>query len=495
MNDDETAQGILNALTDAWEADGLTTYLKESLVAYASDGAPVVKTALKRLLEDFLGRSVQGIHCLAHRAQLAFRRAFKSLKYVYHFESMINEIYIYFNSHSHKTKAHFRRNFADFKLKEFTYIFEVRWIASEQRAISNVVDNLPMLMKELDDLSTNSDFSEKSRNTAMGILNTLKDRSFQELLFFFSDLINHLSKFSLEAQRKASILTSQVDNVNVLLTSINKAKDIDERFVKQLLKDATCDGIKGCTSVLEFEQSEVVELYGFKLDTKPKSPYRPLSTVRKALIEKLEAEIQSYIPEDGLDMYKILDNKMIPENEGDQVFYGIPEIMSLSQIYNVPTTQRVQEWKKLLKELTSSSDWCKQKHSEVRFFWSHYLKKQDFIISPNIRKIIQGVLVTPIGSADAERGFSVMNHVRTKRRSRLNGDTLDAILRIRINGPKELSKFDAPSYARWWRLANHMLSDSKKQIRKEKSMYSMKDGDDIEDDDTNKIYMDETSMY
>ncbi len=120
LEDDETAKGIFAAIKNQWDVDGITTFMKENLVAYASDGAPVVKTAFKRILEEFLGRNVHGIHCLAHRAQFAYKRALKDVTYVYHLESMVNQIYVMFYSHSHKTKAHFRRNFADFKLREFT---------------------------------------------------------------------------------------------------------------------------------------------------------------------------------------------------------------------------------------------------------------------------------------------------------------------------------------------------------------------------------------
>ena len=61
----------------------------------------------------------------------------------------------------------------------------------------------------------------------------------------------------------------------------------------------------------------------------------------------------------------------------------------------------------------------------------------------NFRKLLSIILVITIGSSGAERGFFIMNNVRYNRRSRLEGFTLDALLRVTINGPNEIEKFNA----------------------------------------------------
>ncbi len=79
-------------------------------------------------------------------------------------------------------------------------------------------------------------------------------------------------------------------------------------------------------------------------------------------------------------------------------------------------------------------------------------------------------MILPVGSADAERGFSIMKHTRYDRRSSLKGSTLDKILRIRINGP-DIGEFDPLRYARIWLQEGHMLTDapeSEKRIVLEK---------------------------
>jgi hypothetical protein len=74
------------------------------------------------------------------------------------------------------------------------------------------------------------------------------------------------------------------------------------------------------------------------------------------------------------------------------------------------------------------------------------------------------VLVLPIGSADAERGFSVMNDIRNNRRL-LSPENLNNLMRLRINGPKELDKFPAAKYAKEW-VKGHLRTDDPAQVRK-----------------------------
>jgi len=49
-------------------------------------------------------------------------------------------------------------------------------------------------------------------------------------------------------------------------------------------------------------------------------------------------------------------------------------------------------------------------------------------------------IVLPLSSVNCERGFSLMNAIKTKFRTRLNDDTLSVLMRIARDGPEELTK-------------------------------------------------------
>ena len=94
------------------------------------------------------------------------------------------------------------------------------------------------------------------------------------------------------------------------------------------------------------------------------------------------------------------------------------------------------------------------------------------------------VLVLPIGSAEAERGFSIMNHIRTKRRASLHGTTIQSLMRIRMNGP-ELPEFNAFKYAKAWIDAGNMRTDDTTWVKKDSKKRKLDDyEDEIETQET-----------
>ena len=97
--------------------------------------------------------------------------------------------------------------------------------------------------------------------------------------------------------------------------------------------------------------------------------------------------------------------------------------------------------------------------SKARDILPHFLKKESIYWSRNMKKLIRILLVLPIGSADAERSFSIMNHIKTSRRGRINSDNLEFTMSIGMNGPKDLKDFDAIKYSKEWVKSGHQRSD------------------------------------
>jgi hypothetical protein len=103
------------------------------------------------------------------------------------------------------------------------------------------------------------------------------------------------------------------------------------------------------------------------------------------------------------------------------------------------------------------------------------------------------VLSLPIGSADAERAFSILNHIRTKRRSSLTGKTINNLMRIRMNGPRKLEKFSALKYAKKWIEADHMRTDDPSQNKKRRIDLPV-DGDEEMDKGENKYMSGQSTL-
>ena len=65
------------------------------------------------------------------------------------------------------------------------------------------------------------------------------------------------------------------------------------------------------------------------------------------------------------------------------------------------------------------------------------------------------LLISQTGSFDVERSFSVLNHIRMSSRHNLNAEHIRQMMLIRINGPKDASKFDGIPYALYWFQIKH----------------------------------------
>ena len=88
----------------------------------------------------------------------------------------------------------------------------------------------------------------------------------------------------------------------------------------------------------------------------------------------------------------------------------------------------------MLGALTNDIDWCKMLRSnDLAVLWQHYLRTDK--IPATMKRLIRHVLSVPVGSADVERAFSILSHIRDQRRSRLTPKHIEGLLRIRINGP------------------------------------------------------------
>ena len=215
------------------------------------------------------------------------------------------------------------------------------------------------------------------------------------------------------------------------------------------------------------------------------------------MVFQLITEIKSYMPQSGVEVYKILKPSEFPENEADQHFYGLEEIKDLARIFNLQGNMLLNEWRAFLPLVTSHKDFCTLKEAKTIYFYKFYLDMKDIhsnvnFIGNELRKLVTKVMTIPLSSADAERGFSTLFHIRSSKRSRLTPEHLESYLRLRLNGPKEISKFQAVTYAQAWKTDNKMLTDSREGIKRAKKVIL----DDDEDIETfHKAYLDGSNIF
>ena len=85
----------------------------------------------------------------------------------------------------------------------------------------------------------------------------------------------------------------------------------------------------------------------------------------------------------------------------------------------------------------------------LKNFWT-FSSKKSLVIAPIVVQLgLNSMNPTAVGSSECERGFSIMNHIRTKRRARLSADTIDALMRIREGIIQKIILFLNYAYNLW----------------------------------------------
>ena len=483
VGSDSTANGLLNALKVELTRDPADTssFFKKNLVGFGADGASVNlghKGGFAKKLEEYFleDRTLYTVWCMPHRLELAIKAALKAVPEMNKFDETITAVTNFYNSRSYKRKAHLRQLALEenLDLYELHYAFRERWVMSDYTSVKALIKSWPLLVKDLEIIQTDIDF-KNDWPIAKGIQNLLTKRYLVLGLHFVMDLLEGLKRFSLMAQQSAGILIGKEDfRVNLINLPLN-IKENNGAHLTFLLKFAICEEIKGCT-IENFMNGQKVLFKEVELI----QDNNRFMEFKNEFLDTLAAELGRYFPENSVKDFDIFVPKKLPRTSDAASTYGHDEIQSIAQRFNESPLIASRQWQDLLWKLISLPDFCDRINWTPERFWATYLRSHEIHWGKTIQKLIRIVLVLPANSADAERSFSIMNHIKYDRRARLKSENLDHLLRIRINGPKELDRFASAKYARAWVNAGHLRTDDPSQIRKRKR--EVFDEEDVEED-------------
>ena len=190
---------------------------------------------------------------------------------------------------------------------------------------------------------------------------------------------------------------------------------------------------------------------------------RHMSALKEEYLDTILANIYEYFPEGDSSELIIFDQRLWGTSvdlmnedlvksqiESARIFLGVESSEFL-----------LDECYKLLSKLWEEEKFsCANKQTIPTHYWGNVLKEDLDIneddsdmgiikMSALLRRLIQTAIVIPMGSAEAERSFSVMNHVKPKDKASLGMDGLEAQIRIRMNGPPYYS-LDIDPYTEYY---------------------------------------------
>lgn len=208
------AQGVKDGILKGLESVGITReILAEKLIGVNTDGASVnlgkkggaVKLLLDEVNEQFedgqtCNEYITVVHCVAHNLELAICDAKKGCNYLKDFESILKGIFqLYYYSPKRRRELYDIAVSLDQELKHYGGVQQIRWVASQKRALTALLNNYDITIVHLEDIASGRD---ESSVKAKAYLKELKSERFLTFLHFMIDWTNLLSEVSVLFQQK-----------------------------------------------------------------------------------------------------------------------------------------------------------------------------------------------------------------------------------------------------------------------------------------------------
>jgi Domain of unknown function (DUF4371) len=217
------SESITKILVDIFEKKNILS----KFVAFASDGASVMlgkNEGVAAKLSRICTYPLIVNHCVAHRLALACKDAKKEINFYGIVESLVKRIYNYFkNSCFRIQQLQEIQNILDDPVLKIKRLYEIRWLAWYE-AIKNICDSMPALLKI---------FKESKNNDGRELYNQLTSWRTLAFLYYFYDILGHVTKLSKFFQRK-NLRFSDIDPmVQATINTIQKEyilMDQNQRF-------------------------------------------------------------------------------------------------------------------------------------------------------------------------------------------------------------------------------------------------------------------------
>jgi len=481
----ETSESLFNVIKDAFKQDKLLEYFKEKAYGFVSDGAPVmlgVRGGLSRLINGMTVNNLYNVHCMAHRLQLVTGHAFDEVNgFKQNFESVVNGLYSFYYDKSFKRKHSLIQTAEElgFKFNELHYIYSIRWVSSEFTALESIYKLYPSIVENMLMISTSNDFTQEISLKAKNYHSTLLDAKFFTTFLLSMDILKILKSVSLDLEKSSASIIGKEDMRLKLFEKLALLKFEQGPFLKTLLDKGSCLKTlrwEPCT-LADLDSCDLkLELHKQKLTFHSKNArnvnnnrWIKLSELRSKLINALILKLNQYFPEGSLEIFEVLNPIKLPTELKDVPNY-VKKIALLASRFDLQIHVGLieQQFSNILLAMINDH---KEKYCSLKLegdsvqFWVFFSDIGLMNGQEHFRKLLHISLSLPVGSADVERGFSVMNYFRNKRRSKLTTKHVEDIARIRINGPS-IAEFDATLYTLHWLKSNHLPSDATRAIRK-----------------------------
>ena len=428
--DKATAVNIHAALltTISQELEVTSQQFMKKLAGVGTDGAPVMlgkKGGLVALLKQQQPCLV-GIHCMAHRLELALKKTVNSFPMFAAIEQLMLDLYMFYH-YSPLNRSNLKiayKTMPDLPVLMPTRVGGTRWVSHLKTALDHAFRGYEAIVTHLSNSAdSGSDSSHKTQATAKGLAKKLTSKAVFINGHFLWDVVNILSKLSLTLQTKTLTLADVHIAVDSSMCALNKMHSKDGLMLRRV-KDLNNYG-------------------GFPL----KDSSGELSDIRKGFLEGLEAQLRdrfSDIDEGLLSATSLLDLKSWPTTKDELNTFGDDHIESLIDHFSPILSDAGIDCGSIETEWT----YLKKSKSVNCTSWQA-LFASCVQNNKNVMALINLLLTLPATSAVCEQGFSQMKKVKNDWRSQLTNESLAELMRVKIESPSVID-FDPAAALQLW---------------------------------------------
>lgn len=407
-----------------------------NIVGVASDGANVMvgrtNSFYSHLKNDV--PSIILMQCICHSSALIAGKACEKLPRGP--EDLLRNISSYCSG-SAKRCAQLceMQDFFHVERKKILKLASTRWLSMHQ-CVARVLENWTVLMHYF-----RIAVVEDKLHMAETILKAMENHFTKAYLLFLKYVLNIMNLFNALFQSKTVLIHKITE------ASENILKDFCSNFIKlDVLSNSDITNID-VTDPNNFLPSKSINL-GMDCNEYIKhfSPvnYEQIKNICLEFYTSAALEIKKRLPIKNIifQQLRFLDPKLAlygnSQNNLDIDFKILTEKLNDLNDLNLIET----EWRRL-KILINNNDKTKLSSLPIDEFWHTVSKLKDYSDTyqyQNISRLAKICLSLPHSNAEAERIFSVVTDVKTKKRNRLGDDTLNSVAVIRsATGAKEIN--------------------------------------------------------
>jgi hypothetical protein len=431
----------------------------KNLIVVSTDGASAM-IGHENGFVSFLKKNTPNlitVHCVAHRESLATADASKKIPELLCVEKIANKVYSWVqNSPKRSNELNDLLKIMQIDVLDVLQIHSVRWL-SRGEVIIRLVKLMPAILTLWKNEKKTSSWYDKTRiysiqfcfhmlADVLGELNKL-NKTFQEenvdittiglalevtistlSRWFlrketFAEGTTYLSKFLSDSQYGYIEIKDEgvvIDRHELQYISI-PAMDIDYNDIRKRTMKPCIEGTEeSCQQLTEGYIESLIDSLNERF------PDLPLFNAAKLFSP-------CYYPEERHSREKNSERWLFKLFQHLQ--HTISEDIGLVPLFDVKACKR--ELHPFVDSLNLACEGFSMKEA-WKVFRNTKLWHKTY---PHMMKLWQVVLTIPASTVDCERGFSKQNIIKDIRKSRLGLDTLDALMRISLNGP-ELSDVD-----------------------------------------------------